>query len=81
MNVIVCTNQAMRASLTLKTVAARYYINGNYSLAAKQYTEALHVLYDVDPQHEEQVCINDVQNYLSPCYYDCAFFTPFLLFW
>ncbi len=57
-------NQAMRASLTLKTAAARYYITGSYSLAARQYTEALHVLYDVDPQQQdEQVYIIDMQHY------------------
>ncbi len=46
-------NQAMRTSLTLKTAAARYYITGSYSLATKQYTEALHILYDVGHQQQE----------------------------
>ncbi len=56
---VVVPNQAMRTSLTLKTAAARYYITGSYSLAARQYTEALDVLYDIKHrrQEEEQVDI------------------------
>ncbi len=62
-------NQAMRTSLTLKTAAARDYITGSYSMAAKQYTEALHVLYDVG-QHQQQ----DVQVVHIRIYHVCCIF-------